>query len=128
MTKIFSDRRFAHHQYKMTPRFGSHHHDWVVHCEQGAVNFHVSIVDDGSYEPSCGMEFHSRTSTGGPPSHVDCGVIKGPCWHDGTSMYASRLWEDLGLRQAFEAGNHDAILQRLELEAFNHWSKDDEET
>ena len=120
------DRRFSHHSYTYTPRLDWVHHDWVVHCEYGAVNFHVQIHNEGKYDACPGMEFHSRTSTGGPPSHVNCHVLKAPCWHDGTSLYAGILWNDYGLKRQLSNGNHGAILWQLETEAAKHWMKSDD--
>ena len=58
----------------------------------GALSLNINEYDPGK-EPSAGLETHSRYSLGCAPSHDQCHVLGGaPCWHDGTSLYASEHW------------------------------------
>lgn len=120
--------KYNGHKYTMTPRHDWIIHNWVVHCVEGAVELNVQLHKEGKYDPACGLEFHSRTPVRNEaPAHVDCHVLKCPCWHDGTSMYATTLWEDYGLRRLCENGQHDAILSQLEIEIERHWRKIDDD-
>lgn len=66
---------------------------------------HIHITDRGAEDQFSryygGLEFHYRTApdylSDKAPSHTDCWLLKAPCWHDGTSVYASEViipfWE-----------------------------------
>jgi hypothetical protein len=89
--------KFRHHKHTCEPRFGSTTYTWQVVGPVGGVHFHVSIHDEGKYEPSCGLEYHHSARAGmygdQAPHHLNCQVIGEPCWHDGTSLYANEnLW------------------------------------
>jgi hypothetical protein len=51
------------------------------------------LYDRNSYGFSTyGIERHAATGQG-TPSHTDCQVTGGNCWHDGTSLYAEERLE-----------------------------------
>jgi hypothetical protein len=107
-------------------------HQWEVIGPDGGIHLHVSIGDPQYGGPSCGLEFHraawsSRKPHGDAPSQTKCWLIGGPCWHDGTSMYASeRIWPLV--EGMLKDGDHEAIFRVLEREYDNHFgrSSDDE--
>lgn len=84
-------------RYEYQARFGTPRHDWVCIGARGAIHLHISGPHgfDGRENWSTGLEMHSRT----PPEymqddapHDDCWVLKCPCWHDGTSLYAEEFY------------------------------------
>lgn len=70
---------------------GKWRHDYRVVCVLGGINFHYT---DG-YDNSAGLEVHYRTPPDymkeNAPSNSPCSLIGAPCWHDGTSLYASEF-------------------------------------
>ena len=51
-----------------------------------------------------------------PPSQVPCWLLKVPCWHDGTSLYATdTLWPMV--EGYLRGGEHEQIFRLLEWEA-----------
>lgn len=107
--------RYRHHKYTYTNPFGSPNHQWSMIGPDGGMHFHVSVHKD--YPPSCGLEIHYATKRGNEaPSQVPCWLIGAPCWHDGTSLYASEyLWPRI--EAYLRAGDHDRIFSILEREA-----------
>jgi len=70
-------------------------HWWAVVGDLGGVHFWYSeSKHDG--QKYGGVEWHWRERTEDyhteTPSHDDCWVIGGPCWHDGTSLYADEVY------------------------------------
>ena len=74
---------------------------FIVKDERGAIHFHFRIdqtplfPEDGRF--SCaGVETHYASAPdymdGEAPSHENCWILGGPCWHDGTSLWASEHW------------------------------------
>lgn len=107
--------RFRHHKYTWTKPFGSARHCWELVGPMGGVHFHVSITE--GYGPSAGLEFHHAASSGyrcdEAPDHINCPVIGQPCWHDGTSLYASEtLWPMI--EPMLRSGDHETIFRVLE--------------
>jgi hypothetical protein len=119
--------RYRHHKYTWSKPFGFTRHWWELVGPDGAIHFHVSISE--SYSPSCGLEIHRTTPAdyqcGEAPSHVDCPLTWGRCWHDGTSLYASEeLWPMI--ESMLRAGDHPAIFRLLEGEADRRFEYDTE--
>ena len=117
------DKGARHHKYVWTHPFsGSTRHWWELVTVWGGIHFHVSIQDDGKYDPSAGLEFHHVRpiySEGDAPDHVNCPLTGGRCWHDGTSLYASEtLWPLI--EPMLRHGEHAAIFRVLETEAADH--------
>ncbi len=108
-------RRYGHHKYTWTNPFGSPRHMWELVGPDGGIHFHVTLTK--GYDPSCGLEIHYRSRQGDQaPSQTNCWLVGGPCWHDGTSLYASEtLWP---LIEPFlRSGDHERIFRILEREA-----------
>jgi hypothetical protein len=84
---------FGHRKYIWSKPWSTHHHHWELIGPEGGVHFHVSIFNENE---TCGLEFHhSRlawqriTGRNEAPHHIDCPLLGEPCWHDGTSLYAT---------------------------------------
>lgn len=109
-------------------RFG----DWGVRYEavgsKGAVHFHIARHKEpgGGYFYSCGLEYHYRSPPphmqDRPPSHDECSLLKCPCWHDGTSLYASEIYEPMFLRN-----DHEGIFRQLERDAESNFNPQPED-
>ncbi len=68
---------------------------------------------------SAGLETHSRTPlyADEAPSHDYCWLLKCPCWHDGTTMYAEETYLPMALD-----GRHGDIFRRLAFDADERWN------
>lgn len=122
--------RFRDHKYQWTHPFSSTRHQWSLVGPVGGISFHVSIMDDAQQfpDPTCGLEFHhsSRAEAGAylrdgqAPHHAPCWLLGEPCWHDGTSLYASEgVWPRVEWLLA--RGDHLAIFAILESEYTRHF-------
>lgn len=87
-------------KYEYSNPFGSPHHVWTVIGRHGAMHFHVTDMGEAwaqkhgrDQQYSGGLEIHHRAPPDymrdDAPSQDKCWLIGGPCWHDGTSLYAS---------------------------------------
>ena len=70
------------------------HHIWWIKNADGAVHIWARMSEwNGRKEWIGGVECHWPMAQegwlGGEPSHADCWLIGGHCWHDGTSLYFS---------------------------------------
>jgi len=78
-------------EYRYFTRFGHPKHWWTVIGRDGGVHLHIDDLADVAKDIQrfCGgLEFHWRNPQGDrPPDHDECWLLKGPCWHDGTSLY-----------------------------------------
>ena len=103
-----------------TPKNGTQRHSFAVVGTKGAVEFwfHTDSME------CSGFEVHSRSGEGhwtnmpDHPSHLKCELLDGPCWHNGTSLWASEFWVPL-----YEAGGPDAVWRRLEREYPERFNK-----
>ena len=116
-------------RYEYAPRFGSQHHTWIVTGALGAIHLHISGPHhyDGQDHWSVGLETHYRSPpdymANYAPSHDQCWVLKGPCWHDGTPLYAEERY--LSWWQV-EPNDHDAMFRRLEHEYVRRFMEKDD--
>jgi hypothetical protein len=88
---------------------------WMVVGPLGAVDFHCTnmetlrrIRDSTGMRDlwrSGGVEYHHRAAPDymKEQSHEHCWILGGPCWHDGTSLWASEHWIPLLEREGEEA-------------------------
>ena len=86
---------------------------FIVSGPDGAVDFH--FITCGAYHVG-GVEYHMAQAPDymdeRTPSHDECWALDGrPCWHDGTSLYASEVVIPL-----YQRGGDDAIWPFLERE------------
>jgi len=99
-------------------RFGAWAASYEAIGAKGAVHYHVSrhMDSEGNISYTSGLEYHFRSPPAymqdSPPSHDECHLLKAPCWHDGTSLYASEVYEPLFLRS-----QHESIFRQLEHDA-----------
>lgn len=79
-------------------------HIWSVVGEKGGVHVwaapqHPDLAKKWGEKFYGGVEVHSRTRLydfgDGAPNHKDCWLLKGPCWHDGSSLYFSENIEPI---------------------------------
>lgn len=116
--------KFRHHKYTYCKPFGSAKHMWEIVGPEGGVHFHVGFYGDN--DPSCGLEFHHAARAGyrqdEAPDHIKCPLIGEPCWHDGTSLYASEsIWPMV--EPMLRSGSHDDVFRVLEHEYDRHFSR-----
>lgn len=117
--------KFRDHEYKWTKPFTSTHHQWSFRGPKGGISFSASLIE--GYEPACGLEFHHAFDPSGgkeAAQHARCWLLKAPCWHDGTSLYAN---EHLWPRIEGMIPDHNKIFRLLEREYESHFEgKNDE--
>jgi hypothetical protein len=84
------------YEYRVSRPYGTDwHHVWLIHGPHGSVHFHFTHnpAHEAKYGPSAGLEIHYRTPPAymkdRAPHHPQCQVLHAPCWHDGTSLYAT---------------------------------------
>ena len=109
----------GHHKYTWSDRFGSIRHNWDLVGSKGALNFHISIMDNDRYPPTAGLEIHycnpPEYMKNNPPSFTNCELTGGRCWHDGTSLYATEhLWPMI--KAFLKSGDHRLIFTTLDTE------------
>ena len=104
--------RFSHHKYTWSKPFSSVRHQWELVGPEGGIHFHASGPYKGEW--SCGLEVHRAKPDGvNAPSQTRCWLLDGPCWHDGTSLYAQeRLWPIF--ESYLRSGDHENIFRVLE--------------
>jgi hypothetical protein len=109
-------------------------HSYELIGRHGGLHFHVlehgaEMLKQGCDPFGAGLEVHYRQPPDGmaglPPSHDECWLLKCPCWHDGTSLYAQEtllpMWEQLrGIPESvFRFLAHDADSRFAEFEKGN---------
>jgi len=72
-------------------------HVWSLAGFHGGVHLHIHgyrTSPDEEYRWSGGVEAHRKSPPdySEPPSHADCWLTGGLCWHDGTSLWATEHW------------------------------------
>lgn len=76
-----------------------------------------------------GIEIHSpkRIYGDGEPNHKDCWLLKGPCWHDGSSLQFSECIEPFisNAELPFRDGVHEYIYSILHRYYQSHFVEDD---
>ena len=107
--------KFNNHKYTWEKPFGSVCHMWQLVGPEGAIHFTANITE--GYGPSCGLETHRRVPEcrDEAPSHINCWLLGGACWHDGTSLYATdHLWPVI--ESYLRSQDHETIFRTLEHE------------
>jgi hypothetical protein len=107
--------KFRGHKFTWSKPFGTVRYSWSFYGPNGGVEFNASVYEGN---PSCGLEFHHTRSAGyrcdEAPDHLKCHITNEPCWHEGTSLYASdTLWPQICSYLQY-GSNHDAIFLLLE--------------
>ena len=91
---------------------------WCLVGPRGAIDFHCTNADHRiarEFWRSGGLEIHRREpdgyQRGEGASNDHCWLLDGPCWHDGSSLYATEQ-----LIPLLENFGEDALWERLESE------------
>lgn len=118
--------KFREHKYEWTKPYTATRQVWSFRGPDGGLHFHVTTMENEGYDPSCGLEFHYNFDPDGEGSsaahHAHCWLTKQPCWHDGTSLYASEtIWPMI--KHSSEQGDHKSIFSQLEHEYDNHFTR-----
>lgn len=116
--------KFRDHKYTWTHMFTSIDHTWQFRGPDGGIHFRAHVAaKPGEYSDSAGLEFHHNFQPYGEPEaahHAPCWLTGQPCWHDGTSLYASEtIWPMVKAMMP----DHDAIFRLLEGEYEEHFAK-----
>lgn len=98
----------------------------------GAVEFWVRKTEQTQWSEERaygGFEVHSCIPTDdSPPSHGRCAQLSDrPCWHDGSSLYATEYWIPLWERTRGNTDNDHSIFASLVSEYFKRFSKEESE-
>jgi hypothetical protein len=114
-TDLSRNYRFS---YKIQLQFGIWSHNYMLIGANGGLDLHFSgPYIDGRL--SGGLESHRRRPTvydcDKPPSHDVCWLIKCPCWHEGTTLYAEEVYLPL-----FKKKEHEKIFRKLTRDAVRY--------
>lgn len=122
--------KFRGHKYTCEMQHGRLSHTWSLRGPEGGVHFHFSEwtgpdADERTQKyggPTAGLEIHrlspAEYQKNDAPSHAPCWLLGAPCWHDGTSAYATD--QLLPIIQSLH-GDHPAIFSVLEREYLDHF-------
>ena len=119
-------------KYIFSNQLGSDSHIWTCIGGQGAVHLHISIYhgileDKEPIEPSAGIEYHHKNppyNIHDAPSQNHCWILESPCWHDGSSLYASEVFVPLWKNDPHD---HKRMFEKLEREYSSRFMKEDSE-
>lgn len=115
-------------KYEYSKPYSNHHHVWTVIGRHGAMHFHVTDAgkehaDKYGDQYSGGLEVHYRSPPDymqdDAPSQDKCWLLGCPCWHDGTSLYASETIIPFWL---VSPNDHERMFRFLEAEYKNRFS------
>jgi hypothetical protein len=107
--------------YKLWLFAGHWKHNYHLVGRWGGLNFHITDFGEERLAAipdrySAGLECHYRQPPdymrNDPPSHDCCWLLKAPCWHDGTSIYAQET-----LLPLFDGKDHVRMFVHLAKEA-----------
>lgn len=119
-------------RYVYSARFGSPRHSYELIGAVGGIHFHVTDYGDEHAAKfgerySGGLEIHLRQPAEyqrhDPPSQDECWLLKCPCWHDGSSLYASETIIPFWL---CDPGDHERMFGWLRREAERRFRGEDE--
>lgn len=126
MSDIYTQRKYRlAYEMKIQP-WGNALHSYTCVGRWGAVSLHItdlSRMKEAAVEHSAGLEYHRRQplpDNDSPPSHEKCWLIGGPCWHDGTSLYAQEKYVPM-FRQG---GDPDHIWRAMMRDADEYFAAD----
>lgn len=116
--------KYRHHKYTWSKPFGNVYHNWAMVGPVGALNFWAHMYPER--EISAGIEYHHTALAAyrpcDAPDHTDCPLTGGPCWHDGSSLYAiETVWPMV--EDYLRVGDHAMIFRHLEVEADRHFDE-----
>lgn len=109
-------------KYQHCPKAGEVTHIWSVVGEAGGLHLWITV---GGTRPYGGVEIHYRTPpdymSDKEPSQEHCWLLDGPCWHDGSSLYAEEVWIP---RWLANPDDHDWMLAFLSVEYRKRFAKE----
>jgi len=118
-------------EYKYCSPFGRPKHIWTCVGRHGAVHLHITDMGEAFAKKygdqySAGLECHCRQPprymADDAPANEKCWLIGGPCWHDGTSLYAQESYVPFWLGSPHD---HERMFRRLEGEYRDRFEPDD---
>lgn len=103
--------RYIYKYEKSKLRYGKDlwQHMWSIVGGKGGCHLMIQEYENsqGIKEYSCGLEYHyiapPEYMKDKAPSHMECFLIKRPCWHDGTSTYATENYLPMFLGKRSDA-------------------------
>jgi len=100
---------------------------WIVVNKLGAIDFHCTNTDleiVAKFGRSGGVEIHRSLpddyQNPDQPDHLDCWILGGKCWHDGSSLWASEHWIPM-----LESNGEEAVWQALYAEHKRQFGSED---
>ena len=101
-------------QRKKTRRDSDDQIGWAVVGDKGAIEFWMFTSEEMMRMDLGGVETHRRTpfeysQSDTTPDHDHCVLLDGPCWHDGTSLWAAEYWIPM-----YRTCGEDWVWQELE--------------
>ena len=111
-------------KYTYWVQFGSIKHQWECIGGAGGIHLHISIYkgilysekEDETYSESAGIEYHYRIppfNKHDAPSQSNCWLLKTPCWHAGSSLYAEEVFLPYWKNSPHD---HDGMFRKLKVE------------
>lgn len=122
--------KFRDHKYTCIMQFGTLNHSWSLRGPAGGVHFHYQewIDPERSAQfggPTAGLEIHrlqpAEYQQDQAASHAPCWLLGAPCWHDGTSAYATDTLLPI-IRSM--GSDHPSIFALLEREYVDYLEKE----
>lgn len=117
-------KKYRHHKYIYTNAFRCPTHRWSILGPMGGCDFHFTEVD--GYPTTAGIELHHVRACGyrtdEAPDHINCPVTGEPCWHDGSSFYATENLLPMFL-DCLRHNDQKHAFELLEQEAYRHFSE-----
>lgn len=115
--------RTYRYQYRLSLRYGSWAHSYELVGRHGALHLHINDMGEKHADRySAGLEIHYRSPPeymdDKPPTHDECWLMKCPCWHDGTTLYAETHFLPM-----FDGVNHERLFLALATEADERFSR-----
>lgn len=118
---------YSGHTYTWRQQHFSISHQWSLVGPKGGLSFNVTIAQkEGQWPTTAGLEIHYARGhvpeylVHQAPSHKRCWLLGEPCWHDGTSLYATEtLWPIV--EAMLKGGDHESVFRLLESEANNRF-------
>ena len=122
--------RYSHHKYEWSKPWHSASHMWAFVGPRGGLHFIAressEMVNGALADESACLEIHYsrgfQPDKDAAPSQCHCWLTTEPCWHEGTSLYATEtLWPRI--KPLLRSGDHDAVFRILGREAdryFDH--------
>src|SRR3546814_11841898 len=99
--------RYSHRKYTWSKPFGSVRHCWQFVGPTGGIHFTANV--SAVFGTSCDLKIHYAAGhvpvylVNDAPGDINCWLIGGRCWHDGTSLLPTDT--HVPLYEATSAGN-----------------------